>query len=261
MTSYPTRVRREPRRFDPEDFVPGANNKHTVGRVIDAGIAMPDEEHEERMDRMAADDAKFLDDGPVFLEEASDSEASCSDSEASDSEDGEESDDEECDDEESDDEEELYSDNEDGVVFLDELAEMALADDKDAELAEMALADDADAELARVDDEERRFTSWAAWAKLEWAKMSDDAAGEWSDEEWVVWGKEQVELAWADIVAEEEWSIEEWAVWGKEEWHKTGGESACKWCGWVSTNESLWGNNSMLQKINDGWYDDDNNDE
>ena len=37
MSSYPTRIRRAPRRFDLEDFVPGANNKHTAGRKVDAG--------------------------------------------------------------------------------------------------------------------------------------------------------------------------------------------------------------------------------
>ena len=88
-TTYPTRIRRAPRRFDPEDFVPGGNNKYTKGRMIDAGhdTYRESEDHEWRVEKMLHEkkDYEFH-----WLEESDEKVKVVSESEESDSESEEE---------------------------------------------------------------------------------------------------------------------------------------------------------------------------
>ena len=95
-TSYPTRNRRAPRRFDPEDFVPGANNKHTVGRKIDAGheVCSESEEHQWcRENMLREEEAPWLEESeeePELGTESEEEEEALSDSEEEESDSEEE---------------------------------------------------------------------------------------------------------------------------------------------------------------------------
>ena len=67
MSLYPKRNIHVPRRFDPNDFVPGANNKYTVGREIDAGHSVDTEA--DRYEEVVPLDEDFIV-GDVLSEES-----------------------------------------------------------------------------------------------------------------------------------------------------------------------------------------------
>lgn len=88
MSLYPKRKVHVPRRFDPNDFVPGANNKYTAGRKIDVGHSI--ETEADRLVELEPIDEEFIV-GDVLSEESECEESECEESE------GEwESEDEEC---------------------------------------------------------------------------------------------------------------------------------------------------------------------
>ena len=67
MSLYPKRTVHVPRRFDPNDFVPGANNKYTAGREIDAGQSV--ETEADRYEEVVSLDEDFIV-GDVLSEES-----------------------------------------------------------------------------------------------------------------------------------------------------------------------------------------------
>ena len=78
MSLYPKRNIHVPRRFDPNDFVPGANNKYTVGREIDAGHSVDTEA--DRYEEVVPLDEDFIV-GDVLSEESECEESECEESE------------------------------------------------------------------------------------------------------------------------------------------------------------------------------------
>jgi len=252
------RSSKKPVRFADEVFVSGANNKHTVGRKVDAGHDAAEEGDgaaasrwhgmaSERWDvaRVEADERQsdfIVDDVEPDQEWESESEGSESESESeSDHPDWTEAEYDalcvELDDTESDDDEvgeecgaerlacEEALDKECGAEYAAQLAHLEVSDEHQREFGKVL----ADLRVVTwVGPASRVRAEWAAWAKVEWTKMSDEPAGEWSDEEWAVWGKAQVE-AQVEAQIAGEGSDEEWAAWGKEEWGEWGDGPASEW--------------------------------
>ena len=243
------RSSKKPVRFADEVFVSGANNKHTVGRKVDAGhdavAAGGGADHgtaSERWDVARVEarerESDFIVDD-VEPDQVWESEAEGSDSEESESEsdhpDWTEAEYDalcvELDDTESDDDE---VGEECGAEYAERLACEEALDKHQREFGK-ALADLR--VVTWVGPASRVRAEWAAWAKVEWTKMSDEPAGEWSDEEWAVWGK-----AWGEVQIAGEWADEEWAAWGKEEWEEWGDEPAGEWTDdeWVKWSKSWY---------------------
>lgn len=78
MSLYPKRKVHVPRRFDPNDFVPGANNKYTAGRKIDVGQSI--ETEADRLVELEPIDEEFIV-GDVLSEESECEESECEESE------------------------------------------------------------------------------------------------------------------------------------------------------------------------------------
>jgi len=252
-TAYPSRNRRAPRRFDPEDFVPGANNKHTAGRKIDAGhnVCSESEEHQWRREDMLREEeeAQWLEESDEELEIGTESEE----------------------------EEEALSDSEESESELEE--EWSDEDDDDEEWKQLEQATPPPEQEATVEEEKEdsvyfsvnENASWKEWGRRlrrEWGEMNDDPDGgvEWTDEEWGLWAKEQIETLWddahGDVPSDEEWvawgkklcgltdmtvcddwTDENWAKWGKDLcWNARMVTLNVEWANWAKCEWEKWGN-------------------
>ena len=258
MSTYPTRIRRAPRRFDLEDFVPGANNKHTVGRTVDAGQDVDpfgsDADRMQESEHMAVMriEREELNAGGVVDHVASDGEW---DSEASESEGewGSESEEEE---------EEVWDSEE---------------EDDDESYVESHEEDDDESYVESQEEKEdsvyfsvNENASWEEWGRRlrrEWGGMNDDPdeGSQWTDEEWGLWAKEQINALWDDsqgdvptdeewvewgkrvfchagITVNDDWTNEVWVKWGKELcWNARMVTLNVEWANWAKSEWAKWG--------------------
>lgn len=249
-TAYPTRLRRAPRRFDPEDFVPGANNKHTVGRQIDAGhdVCSESEEHQwRREDRLREqEEAQWLEESDEELEigtESEEEEEALSDSEE------EESDSEE--------EESEWSDEDDDDEEGQQLEEAADVEAVPAPAPppEATMEEELEDSVYFSANENASWEEWGRRLRREWSEMNDDPdeGVAWTDEEWGLWAKEQMEALWDDARGEVP-SDEEWAEWGKKLCGRTD-LTVCE--DWTEEKWAKWGKdlcwNARMVTLNVEW--------
>ena len=112
--------------------------------------------------------------------------------------------------------------------------------------------------------------SWEEWGRRlrrEWGGMNDDPdeGSQWTDEEWGLWAKEQINALWDDsqgdvptdeewvewgkrvfchagITVNDDWTNEAWVKWGKELcWNARMVTLNVEWANWAKSEWAKWG--------------------
>jgi hypothetical protein len=128
-------------------------------------------------------------------------------------------------------------------------------------------------------DENASWKEWGRRLRREWGVMNDDPdeGVEWTDEEWGLWAKEQIEALWdnapgmqltdedwckwgkklcrhTDITANDDWSDKKWVEWGKELcWEARMVTLNVEWANWAKCEWEKWGDGPAGNWSDEEW--------